>query len=96
MAGSIKFEINRESGNRRYQATASRAYTVHFHGIDVPVQGVRLDGKMIPRADEAKKRTGPSWDLANGDVVVSVPRSSRRKHVVEFATVATWHCDAGC
>jgi alpha-glucosidase len=95
-ADAIKFEISRESGDRRYQATASRAYKVYFHGIDVPVHGVRLDGKEIPRASETKKRTGPSWDLADGDVVVSVPRSSRRKHVVDFATTATWHCDAGC
>jgi len=96
MADSIKFEINEESGDRRYQATASRAYTVYFHGIDVPVHGLRLNGKMIQRVNETKTRTGPSWDLADGDVVVSVPHSSRRKHVVEFATVATWHCEADC
>jgi len=84
----IKFEISRESGNRRYQSTASRAYTLYFHGMDATVHGVRLDGKTIPRAHETKKPTAPSWDLADGDVVVSVPRSSRRKHVVEFATIS--------
>src|SRR5262245_32882727 len=94
---AIKFEISTESGDRSYRTVPSRAYTVHFRGVDEPVRGVRVDGKAIPRDDIANKpRSGSFWGLVDGQVVIHLPRSSRRKHTIEFATTATWKCNGGC
>jgi alpha-glucosidase len=89
---AIKVEISAESGDRRYRAVPSRGYTVHFHGVHEPVRGVRLNGKVIPRTDTAKRPlSAPYWEFVQGDIVVFLPRSSARKYAVEFATAARWN-----
>jgi hypothetical protein len=84
---AIRFEISAESGDRRYRAAPSRGYAVRFHGVQELVQHVRVNGKVIPKVEAKKKRrSGPYWELTDGDVVVSLPRSSVRRHAIDFAT----------
>jgi alpha-glucosidase len=94
---TVRFEIRAESGDRRYWAVSSRAYVLRFHGIHAPVRDVRLDGKGIPRAAK-EPRTGAYWELEDksGDVIVSIPRSSKRKFAVQFATASAWSCSDRC
>jgi hypothetical protein len=43
--------------------------------------------EFIPQVDPKKKgRSGRYWELTDGDVVVSLPRSSLRRYSLDFAT----------
>jgi alpha-glucosidase len=92
---AVRFEIKAESGDGRYWAVPARAYTLRFHGVHAPVKGVQLDGQDIPRGDA---RSGASWrtDEKSGDVIVIIPRSSKRAFTVTFATAAAWTCGGRC
>jgi alpha-glucosidase len=94
---TVRFEIAATSGDGTYVAVPARAYVVRFHGVHAPLNGVLLDGRQIPRAD-ATNRAAADWrtDDKTGDVIVSIPRSSRRNVVIEFTTAAAWTCGGLC
>jgi hypothetical protein len=95
----VKFEVNAESGDGRYWAVPARAYALRFHGVHRPDGHILVDDKEIPRGDTGKAtRSGASWHLdeQTGDVIVSIPRSTKRSFVVKFTTAAAWTCASDC
>jgi alpha-glucosidase len=96
---AVKLEIKAESGDGRYRAVPARAYKLRFRGLHAPVRGVRLNGKEIARADDADTgRPGAHWRLdgESGDVIVSLPRSSKRTFVVDFVAAPALTCGGRC
>jgi len=92
---AVKFAIKAESGDGRYRAVPARSYKLRFHGLQDAISNVRLDGKEIARAEDADTApAGAHWQLdgESGDVVVSLPRSSKRTFVVEFAAAPAESC----
>jgi alpha-glucosidase len=95
----VKLEVNAESGDGRYWAVPARGYALRFHGVHRPLGRILVDDKEIPRADAAQAtRSGASWHLdeQTGDVIVSIPRSTKRSFVVKFSTAAAWTCASDC
>jgi len=84
---TTRFAIETESGDGRFRVVPARAYALHFHGVRAPGGEVRLNGKAIPRSDDqGAARGGASWRTdERGDVIVAIPRSSRRTVEVELA-----------
>ena len=95
----VKLEVNAESGDGRYWAVPARGYALRFHGVHRPLGRILVDDKEIPRADAAQAtRSGASWHLdeQTGDVIVSIPRSTKRSFAVKFSTAAAWTCASDC
>jgi alpha-glucosidase (family GH31 glycosyl hydrolase) len=98
----VRFEIDSESGNGRYFRTPSRGYQLHFHGMPrglarVLVNGHEIEQAPLPKEPLPMPRAAPAWTIdGTGDVVVSIPSTTRRKSVVEFSTAGAAACGADC
>jgi len=87
---AARFAIEVKSGDGRYRAVPARAYVLRFHGLHAPIGTVRLDGKAIARADGADLSRAHWRTDDRGTVIVSIPRSSKRKFEVAFASEPAW------
>ena len=100
----IRFEIKSESGNGAYFRVPLRGYQLRFYGVPDTVARVLLDGREIGRSDEAARAKSPdmpriaaSWTTdAAGQVLISIPATTKRNFTVEFATGQATACGADC
>ena len=85
---SIRFEIDRESGNGIYQSVAERGYQLRFHGVQRPVCHVRFNGKDIRLSARGLFRPAAhsSEEPSVGGLSIFIPRSELRKLVVEITS----------
>ena len=84
----VRFEVEIESGDKKYQSLPRRAYHLYFHGIEGLVSSLHIDGKSMPRGDMDDPTGGATaWSMNEwaGDVSVLIPASPVRDFVVEFA-----------
>ena len=94
----VRFEIKSESGNGKYFRTSLRGYQLRFYGMPSPVARVLLDGREIAKAKAAEtSRLAASWTIdAAGEVLISIPATTKRTFAVEFKTVDAPACGADC
>jgi alpha-glucosidase len=94
---AVRFKIEAQSGDGRYWSVARRAYRLQFHGLQGAVTTVTVDGKDIPQAGAQGSPRSASWSTdATGNVVVSIPKSSKRAFAVEFAIRQAPACSDQC
>jgi alpha-glucosidase len=82
-----RLDISLESGAGDYRSLPERGYQVHFHGSEVPVRRVLLDGKEIPQSQMEENVSGhaASWSTnkSTGDILIVIPTSSLQAFTVE-------------
>jgi alpha-glucosidase (family GH31 glycosyl hydrolase) len=96
--GKVRFAISSESGNGSYFRTPLRGYQLRFYGLPSAVARVFIDGREIARATPSDgMRVAATWTVeSSGELAISIPPTTKRNFVLEFATTEASACGTNC